>query len=206
VLRICFGVLRRVTFARTSSRVTSDLVSSIYCRSFDKGDLVAAFAADSLHTWSNDGELQHAWNFGLPQPKAHMSRLTFGEIMFRTVITAGVIALPLVTAAPALAGPGTVSCSFPCTIVGETLNNYGSLPANTANGYAAFIPNTISNYAALPGTTLGNYATFVPTTLSNYAALPGTTLGNYAAFPGTTASNYANLPSTTLHNVFPGLH
>jgi len=129
--------------------------------------------------------------------------------MFRTVITAGVIALPLVTAAPALAGPGTVSCSFPCTIVGQTLNNYAGLPAATIggpNGYAAFIPNTIGNYGALPSTTLGNYATFLPTTLDNYANLPGTTLGNYAAFPGTTASNYANLPSTTLHNVFPGLH
>jgi hypothetical protein len=150
-------------------------------------------------------------NFDLPQPTAHMSRLTFGEIMFRTVITAGVIALPLVTAAPALAGPGTVSCSFPCTIVGETLNNYAGLPAATVGtipgtGYAAFIPNTIGNYGALPSTPLGNYATFLPTTLDNYANLPGTTLGNYAAFPGTTASNYANLPSTTLHNVFPGLH
>ena len=166
MLRICFGVLRNVTFARTSSRGTSDLVSSIYCRSFDKGDLVAASAADSLHTWSNDGELQHAWNFDLPQPKAHMSRLTFGEIMFRTVIAAGVIALPLVTAAPALAGPGTVSCSFPCTIVGETLNNYAGLPAATVggpNGYAAFIPNTI-----------GNYGDFLPTTATAYGdfALP----------------------------------
>ena len=130
--------------------------------------------------------------------------------MFRTVITAGVIALPLVTAAPALAGPGTVSCSFPCTIVGETLNNYAGLPAEQwtvpGTGYASFIPNTIGNYGALPSTTLGNYATFLPTTLDSYANLPGTTLGNYAAFPGTTANNYANLPSTTLHNVFPGLH
>ncbi len=94
--------------------------------------------------------------------------------MFRTVIAAGVIALPLVTAAPALAGPGTVSCSFPCTIVGETLNNYAGLPAATigtvpGTGYAAFIPNTIGNYGALPSTTASNYADFLPTTLDNYA-------------------------------------
>jgi hypothetical protein len=131
--------------------------------------------------------------------------------MFRTVITAGFIALPLVTAAPALAGPGTVSCSFPCTIFGETLNNYAGLPAATigtvpGTGYAAFIPNTIGNYGDFLPTTATNYADFLPTTLGNYANFPGTTLGNYAAFPGTTASNYANLPANTLQHVFPGLH
>jgi hypothetical protein len=209
VLRIYFGVLRSVTFARTSSRVTPDLVSSIYCRSFDKGDLVAAFAADSLHTWSNDGELQHAWNFDLPQPKAHMSRLTFGEIMFRTVIAAGVIALPLVTAAPALAGPGTVSCSFPCTIVGETLNNYAGLPAATADGYAALPANTANGYASFLPTTFESYSSFLGATLNGpngYAALPANTANGYASLPANTANGYASLPGTTFKNLFPGLH
>jgi hypothetical protein len=207
-----FGVLRNVTFARTSLRVTSDLVSSIYCRSFDKGDLVAAFAADSLHTWSNDGELQHAWNFDLPRPKAHMSRLTFGEIMLRTVITAGVIALPLVTAAPALAGPDTVTCSFPCTIVGQTLDNYAGLPAATAGSYAAFIPNTLNGpngYAALPANTANGYASFLPTTFESYSSFLGATLNGpngYAALPANTANGYASLPGTTFKNLFPGVH
>jgi hypothetical protein len=131
--------------------------------------------------------------------------------MFRTVITAGVIALPLVTAAPALAGPGTVSCSFPCTIFGETLNNYAGLPAATigtvpGTGYAAFIPNTIGNYAALPSTTASNYADFLPTTFANYSSFLGTTLSNYAALPANTANGYASLPGTTFKNLFPGLH
>jgi hypothetical protein len=130
--------------------------------------------------------------------------------MFRTVITAGVIALPLVTAAPALAGPGTVSCSFPCTIFEETLSNYAALPAATVGtvpgtGYAAFIPNTIGSYGALPGTTADNYAAFLPTTLNNYSSFLGTTLSNYGALPGATASNYAAFPGTTIHNLFPGL-
>ena len=131
--------------------------------------------------------------------------------MFRTVITAGVIALPLVTAAPALAGPGTVSCSFPCTIFGETLSNYAALPAATigtvpGTGYAAFIPNTIGNYAALPSTTASNYANFLPTTFANYSSFLGTTLSNYAALPANTANGYASLPGTTFQNLFPGLH
>jgi hypothetical protein len=135
-----------------------------------------------------------------------MSRLTFGEIMFRTVITAGVIALPLVTAAPALAGPGTVSCSFPCTIVGQTLNNYASLPANTANGYASFIPNTIDGYGALPANTANGYANFLPTTVDSYSSFLGDTLNGYAALPANTANGYASLPGTTIKNLFPGLH
>ena len=79
--------------------------------------------------------------------------------MFRTVMAAGVIALPLVTAAPALAGPGTVSCSFPCTIVDETLSNYASFPSDTLNGpngYAAFPSNTVNGYASLPENTIAH--------------------------------------------------
>jgi hypothetical protein len=141
-----------------------------------------------------------------------MSRLIFGEIMFRTVITAGVIALPLVTAAPALAGPGTVSCSFPCTIIGETLSNYAGLPAatvgsptgyaalpgTTAGNYAAFIPNTIDGYASLPATTANGYADFIPTTI-------GSPTG-YAAFIPNTIDGYASLPGNTLSHLFPVAH
>jgi hypothetical protein len=120
--------------------------------------------------------------------------------MFRTVITAGVIALPLVTAAPALASPGTVSCSFPCTIIGETLSNYAALPATTAG-----------NYAALPGTTAGNYAAFIPNTIgtvpgTGYAAFIPNTIDGYASLPGNTIDGYASLPGNTLSHLFPGAH
>jgi hypothetical protein len=120
--------------------------------------------------------------------------------MFRTVITAGVIALPLVTAAPALASPGTVSCSFPCTIIGETLSNYAALPATTAGNYAALPGTTAGNYAALPGTTAGNYAAFIPNTIGT---VPGT---GYAAFIPNTIDGYASLPGNTLSHLFPGAH
>jgi hypothetical protein len=68
-----FAVLRNVTFARTSSRVTSDLVSPMYFRSFEKCGLGVACAADSSHTWSNDGGPQRAWSFAVGCPNQVVS-------------------------------------------------------------------------------------------------------------------------------------
>ncbi len=93
--------------------------------------------------------------------------------MIRTVIAAGLIGLPLVTAAPALAHSGTtstisspgtgsngptssVSCSSPCTIVGQTIANYAALPGQTIANYAALPGETITNYALLPLRTLSS--------------------------------------------------
>ena len=61
--------------------------------------------------------------------------------MIRTVIVAGLIALPLVTAAPAVAEPSsTVSCSNPCKLVDvdveQAIKTWAELPANIAENYA----------------------------------------------------------------------
>ena len=102
-------------------------------------------------------------------------------------------------------GPTTsVSCSSPCTIVGQTIQNYAALPGQTIANYAALPGKTATNYAALPGQTIANYAALPGKTATNYAALPGQTIANYAALPGQTITNYALLPLRTLSNLFPG--
>jgi hypothetical protein len=126
--------------------------------------------------------------------------------MIRTAVAAVLIGLPVITAAPAAAAPGTVTCSFPCTIIGETILNYAGLPAQTAAGYQALGPTTQTNYANFGSQTAAAYQNFGAETQSNYANFGANTAAGYQALGPTTQANYANFGAETLHNYLPGLH
>ena len=77
--------------------------------------------------------------------------------MIRTAIVAGLVGLPLITAAPALAQPNPIFGCDPCNIVQQTVSAYLLLPSQTAQNYANFPSQTIQNYAAFPSETFHNY-------------------------------------------------
>ena len=109
--------------------------------------------------------------------------------MIRTAIVAGLLGLPLLTAAPALAdsGPSSSFGCAPCTAFAQdTISNYLLLPSTAANNYAALPVTTFENYAAFPTTTAGNYGSFLPNTESNYASLGSDTISNWTSLPQNT--------------------
>ncbi len=142
--------------------------------------------------------------------------------MIRTAVVAGLLGLSVISAAPAMANPG-VTCSYPCTIIDQTIQGYKQLPGQTTLAYEGtnpsngFIGTTESNYQAFLGNTQLAYEGTDPsngiigTTESNYAALPGETQLAYEGtdpsngFIGTTEANYARLGANTEDHLFPGL-
>jgi hypothetical protein len=129
-------------------------------------------------------------------------------MMIRTLVLAGFLGMPLIAAAPAMAAPGEVSCSDPCTvnIVQYTVQNYRNLPQVVIHNYTGActegtelkcIPGQITS---APGEISNNFKTFPQTVAENFASFPSTVAGNFASFPSTVADNFASVPSTVINN------
>ncbi len=111
--------------------------------------------------------------------------------MIRTIIAAGLIGLPFVTAAPALADSGDVSCS-PCVIRDqnglplwdETLDNFRQAPGRVVNNWANMPQRAAAGWGGMPQRVVDGWGGMPQRAVDGWGGMPQRAVDNWSGNSG----------------------